>query len=272
MTPPPSLSLIVAVYNRPRILELVLASLGRQSNADFEVVVADDGSGPEIKELVHDWGARTGRTVHHVWHEDLGFRKTIIVNRAVARSAAEHLVFIDGDCILHHRFLERHSLRRRRGRILSGRRVMLDASLTGRLTDEDVTSGRIERPWTWWKHSHAHGRRNGIYLPAAYGWRGGFSIRYEILGCNFSLFRDDFLRVNGYDERIQGRGLEDVNLRARIINAGLGVSSISQEAIQYHCHHENDGFPHEPRAVGRWRDTRETRAPRGVAESRTPSG
>ena len=272
MTAATPISLIVAVYNRPRILELVLASLERQSITHFEVVVADDGSGPEIKALVNDWGARTGRAVFHVWHEDCGFRKTIVANRAVALSSGEYLVFIDGDCILHHRFLERHHVRRQRGRVLSGRRVMLDSALTARLTLADVTGGRIERAATWWRHTKAHDRRNGIYLPAAFGWRGGFSSRYEILGCNFSLFRDDFLKVNGYDERIVGRGLEDVNLRTRLLNAGIAVRSISQEALQYHCHHGNDGFPHDLRAVERWRDTRETRAPSGVAETRLPTG
>jgi hypothetical protein len=173
-------------------------------------------------------------------------------------------VFIDGDCILHHRFLERHHLRRRPGQVLSGRRVMFDLPLTARLRVEDVTSRFIERPSAWWRHAKAHDRRNGIYLPAAFGLRGGFSRRYGILGSNYSLFRTDFLRVNGYDERIVGRGLEDDNLRARLLNAGLVVRSIAQEAIQYHCHHEHAGFPHDAAAVVRWRETRETRTPHGV--------
>jgi glycosyltransferase involved in cell wall biosynthesis len=267
MTASPRVSLIVAVYNRPRILELVLASIERQSMTPREVVVADDGSGPEIAALARAWGARTGCQVLHVWQEDCGFRKTIIANRAVAASSGEYLIFIDGDCILHHRFIERHVLRRRRSRALSGRRVMLDAELTASLTREDVASGRVQRPATWWRHAKAHDLRNGIYVPGAFGWRGGFNPRYEILGCNFSLHRDDFLNVNGYDERIVGRGLEDVNLRTRLLNAGVDVVSISQEALQYHCHHEHDGFPHDLESVVRWRDTREAITPTGVAQA-----
>lgn len=266
MTEDRTITLIIAAYNRARVLDLVLASLERQTLGGFEVVVADDGSGPEIKALVEAWGLRTGRRARHVWQEDLGFRKTIVVNRAVALSSGEYLVFIDADCILHHRFMERHLLRRRCVSALSGRRVMLDAMLTERLTRAEVESGRLELPSTWWRHAVAGDRRNGLYLPAAFGWRGGFSSRYEILGCNFSLFRSDFLKVNGYDERIIGRGLEDVNLRARLLNAGVAVRSISQEALQYHCHHESDGFPHDSKAVERWRGTRETTAPVGVAQ------
>ena len=267
-----SISLIVAVYERARVLELVLASLEQQSFSNFEVVLADDGSSPEIASIANDWVERAGRPVRHIWHEDKGFRKTIVVNQAVAKSTGDYLIFMDGDCILHHRFVERHFARRRRGRALSGRRVMLDAALTARVTLDDVRSRRIERPSFWWRHAPAHDRRNGVYVPAAFGWRGGFNPRYEILGCNFSLYRGDFLKVNGYDERIVGRGMEDVNLRTRLLNSGVSVHSISQEALQFHCQHGNDGFPHDPEAVERWRDTKEIRAPRGVIKSSSTRG
>lgn len=260
----PAVSLVIAVYQRPALLELVLASLEVQTFTNFEVVLADDGSGEEVRELVERWVVRTGHRVRHVWQENTGFRKTIICNRAVARARAPYLVFIDGDCILHHRFLERHFLRRRPGQALSGRRVMFDLPLTARLRVEDVTSLYVERPSAWWRHVKSHDRRNGIFLPAAFGLRGGYSTRYGILGSNYSLFRSDFLSVNGYDERIIGRGLEDDNLRRRLLNAGLVVRALSQEAIQYHCHHEHSGFPHDAAAVVRWRETRETHTPHGV--------
>ena len=239
MSGPPAVSLVVAVYQKPEFLELILASLEDQTFADFEVVVADDGSGPEIAGVVQRWQGRFRFPILHVWHEDRGFRKTIIVNRAVAVSSGPYLVFIDGDCILHRRFLERHHRRRRPRQALSGRRIMLDGALTARLTLEDVRMRRIERPGFWWGHAKPHDRRNGFYLPPLFGWRGGFSHCYEILGSNFSLSRGDFLHVNGYDERIVGRGMEDVNLKTRLLNAGNAVRSLSQEALQYHCHHGN---------------------------------
>ena len=266
MTASPAMSLIIAAYQRARVLELVLASLESQTFTDFEVVIADDGSGVDVEKLAKRWGERAQCAVQHVWHEDQGFRKTLIVNRAVARSAGSYLVFIDGDCILHHRFLERHHVRSRDGWVLSGRRVMFDAELTERLAVDDVTSRRIERVTTWWNHAKPHDRRNGIYAPLLFGFRGGFNPRYEILGSNFSLSRNDFLAVNGYDERIVGRGLEDVNLRTRLLNAGFVIRCIAQEALQYHCEHANDGFPHDAATVERWRETRETRTAHGVVK------
>jgi glycosyltransferase involved in cell wall biosynthesis len=260
----PSLSLVIAVYERAEVLELVLASLLDQTHRSFEVIIADDGSGPGVARVVAAWQARLRQPLRHVWHEDQGFRKTIIVNRAVATARADDLVFIDGDCILHRRFLERHWARRRPGQALSGRRLMLDEELTSRIVLEDVTSRRIEDPRFWWRHVPPRDRRNGFCLPPAYGLRGLGSRRYEILGSNFSLPRDVFLGVNGYDERIQGRGMEDINLKTRLRNAGVAIRSVSQEAIQYHCFHTNSGFPHDAAAVARWGDTAETWTPFGI--------
>jgi glycosyltransferase involved in cell wall biosynthesis len=267
MNSAPAVSVVVAVYARVDFLDLVLSSLERQSFSDFEIAIADDGSGPEMAAAIQRWQGRFQRPILHAWHQDHGFRKTVIVNRAVTQSTGPYLVFIDGDCVLHHRFIERHHARRRPRQALSGRRVMLDAELTGRLSVEDVRSGRIERPGFWWRHAKAHDRRNGFYLPALFGWRGFFTGAYAILGSNFSLSREDFLSVNGYDERILARGMEDVNLRRRLLNAGVATRSLSHEALQYHCDHGVGVFPHDAASVARWGETRETWTPCGVLKA-----
>jgi glycosyltransferase involved in cell wall biosynthesis len=241
----PRVSLVVAVYDQPRFLELVLTSLAGQTLEDFEVVIADDGSGPAIREVIEAHRARLAQPIHHVWHPDEGFRKTVIVNRAVARSEGEILVFIDGDCILHRRFLERHHRRSRPGQLLSGRRVMLDAEITRTLTAEDVASRRLESPAFWWAKSLPGSRRRGLYMPWMFALNRAIRAGYSILGSNFSLPREDFLAVNGYDERILGRGLEDSNLDARLQKAGIRAAAISSEAIQYHLFHRSDPMPHD---------------------------
>jgi len=266
MSGSPVVSVVIAVYQRPRILDLVLQSLANQTRTDFEVVLADDGSDEAIGHMARLWSGRLRQPIRHVWQEHRGFRKTAIVNRAVLECVGKHLVFIDGDCILHHRFLERHILRSSPGQVLSGRRVMLDAGLTERLTLEDVRSRRIERPSFWWRHAKAHDLRNGIFASALYGWRGGRTRAYAILGSNFSLDREDFARVNGYDEAIIGRGMEDVNLRTRLLNAGCAIRSVSQEAIQYHCHHDAEPMPHDVETTERWRSTSESWTPRGMVK------
>jgi len=267
MRSPPALSVVVAVHQRPRILELVLQSLENQTWTDFEIVLADDGSDETVSAVARHWATRLRHPIRHVWQEHDGFRKTVIVNRAVLESIGDHLVFVDADCILHHRFLERHMARRAPRQVLSGRRVMLDQELSERLTPRDVRSRRIEQPSFWWRHAKAHDRRNGIYAPSLFGWRGFWTRAYAILGSNFSLGRDDFRRVNGYDEAILGRGMEDVNLRTRLLNAGCAIRSISQEALQYHCHHLAEPMPHDAETTERLRRTPEAWTPRGMVKA-----
>lgn len=262
----PRVSLVIAVYERADFLERVLTSVELQTLRDVEVLVADDGSGPEIATIVARWQGRLGRPLEHVWHEDRGFRKTIIVNRAVLQARSDYLVFIDGDCILHHRFLERHDRRRRRGQVLAGRRVMLDAELTARLTLDDIRSRRLERVRFWWRHAGQHDRKNGFYAPWLSALRGLYRDAYSILGSNFSVHRDDFFAVNGYDERIVGRGLEDNNLWARFVNSGIRVKPLTFEAIQYHCYHPSHPMPHAPEFVRQFHATRETRTPFGIVK------
>jgi glycosyltransferase involved in cell wall biosynthesis len=266
----PKLSLIIAVYNRPDFLERVFVSLLNQTFPDFEILVADDGSGPEIAEVIERYQAQFRHPNVHVWHEDDGFRKTIIVNRAATQGRADYLVFIDGDCILHHRFLERHYRRRLARQVLSGRRIMLSPELTERITLDDIRTRKIERPSYWWKHSKPHDRKNGIYIPLLFGMRGLFAARYQILGSNFSVHREDFFQINGYDERIVGRGLEDNNLCTRFLNSGISVRAISQEALQYHCHHSAHHLERSSEVIEEFRATGDTWTPHGIVKSEQP--
>jgi glycosyltransferase involved in cell wall biosynthesis len=262
----PMLSLVIAVYNRADILELVFASLLNQTFRDFEVVVADDGSGPEVSQLIDRYRSQFVLPIVHEWHEDNGFRKTVVVNRAVTKASADYLVFIDGDCILHRKFLERHFKRRRAGWVLAGRRVMLDAELTGRLSAEDVRARQIERPWFWLGHCGRNDCKHGFYMPFVFGARNRRRSNYEILGSNFSVHRAAFFGINGYDERIVGRGLEDNNLCTRFINSGVAIKSIAFEALQYHCFHRADAMPHSEQFIETFRGSKEARTPYGIVK------
>jgi hypothetical protein len=266
----PALSLVVAVYQRDDFLEKVLESLLNQTLQDFEIVLADDGSGPAVARVVDRYQTRFSRPICHEWHADEGFRKTIIVNRAVTKASSDYLVFIDGDCLLHHRFLERHFVRRRPGQVLSGRRVMFDRALTERMSVEDVRSRRIERPSYWWRHAGKTDRWHGLYLPLLHPLRNLGRSDYQILGSNFSVHKDDFYRVNGYDERIVGRGLEDNNLWRRFVNSAVAVRTITREALQYHLFHEAAPIPHDGDTVDRFRSIDEKRTPFGIVKDGGP--
>ena len=260
----PLLSVIIAVYERDDFLERVFLSLVNQTLQDFEIVVADDGSGPQIADLIGEYAPRFKHPIRHAWHEDNGFQKTIIVNRAAMQTSASYLVFIDGDCILHHRFLERHYKRRSPRQVLSGRRVMFDEALTQTVTLDDVTARVVEKVSYWWRHAGQIDRWNGLYVPFLHGLRNIGRKNYQILGSNFSVHKDDFVAVNGYDERIIGRGLEDNNLWVRFVNSGVAVRTITREALQYHLYHSADAIPHSEEFIEQYRASKETRTPYGI--------
>ena len=262
----PAASLIVAVYNNAEALRKVFLSIENQSFKHFEVVLADDGSGAEVFELVREFQGRFAFPIRHVWHEDQGFRKTVIVNRAVVESAAEFLIFIDGDCLLHHRFVERHLVRARRGIAHFGRRVAFSAELSTRVTDKDVIGRRIENPLYWWGRVVDRSAHHGFYTPWLYSLRNRRK-DYALLGCNFSLHREDFLSINGYDERIIGRGLEDSNLWPRMLLAGIEGKRISQEALQYHLYHQADPVPHDAATIEAFCRPREARTAFGIEKA-----
>lgn len=262
----PAASIIIAVYNHPDFLEKVFVSLERQTCTNFEIIIADDGSGPEIANLVFRWQGRFMHPMQHVGHDDNGFRKTVIVNKAVVASRTPYCIFIDGDSILHHRFIEFHLKRKKQGTVLSGRRVMMHEELSQAVTIDDISTGRIEKNSFTRGRCNRAGKKHGIFIPGAFHLRNIAKRKsHDILGANFSVHKEDFLYINGYDERIIGRGLEDDNLSIRFYMAGMPVKTMAHEALQYHLHHAADPIPHSKEFRESFRDRPDAfRTPFGI--------
>jgi Glycosyltransferases, probably involved in cell wall biogenesis len=245
-------SLIIAVHKRHNFLEKVLISLGNQRLKDFEVVIAEDGIDDGVADIVARYQTFFMHPIVHIRQEHDGFRKTLIANKAVNLSGAQYLVFIDGDCIVHQRFLESHVRHRRLGTVLSGRRVMLKQEITAAITLDDVRSKKIENILFWLNQCDRDSIKQGFYIPFSCAIENLFKPQYRILGSNFSVYKQDYLNVNGYDERIVGRGMEDSNLCARFKLSGMRIRTIAREAIQYHLFHAYDPIPHDPNTIQRF--------------------
>ncbi len=267
----PCVSLIIAVYEKSDFLEKIFISLQNQSFDSFEIIVADDGSGPSIKKIIDQYKSSFRYPIKHVWHKDDGFRKTIIINQAVSKADAPYLVFIDGDCLLHHRFLEFHNKRKNPGDVLVGRRVLFSPKTTKRITVEDVKNGHIENPLFWLWENRFKEIRQGLIIPGIFHLRNiPFYKTHLLVGSNFSLFKKDYLHINGYDERIIGRGLEDDNLYARSLLAGFTIKSIVHEALQYHLHHSFDPVPHSQEVIDQFRNPDSFWTPYGLNKEKGP--
>lgn len=236
-------AVIVTTYNRPDALAAVLGGYFAQSDGDFELLVADDGSKEETRVLIADHAARAPFPVHHVWQEDRGFRAGAARNRAAARTRAEYLIFADGDCVPALNFVSQHKALAEPNCFLSGNRVLLSDSFTRRVLGERLPVHQW-RPWRWlraWLSGDVNRLLPLLVLPDApfrkrtpRQWQG-------VKTCNLSLWRADFMRVNGFDESYSGWGLEDSDLTIRLIHAGVLHKSARFAAPVFHLwHREND--------------------------------
>jgi glycosyltransferase involved in cell wall biosynthesis len=232
VTPRPTISLVIATYEWPEALAAVLASVGRQTVAPTEVVIADDGSKEPTRRAIE--AARTSLRcpLVHVWHPDEGFKLAQIRNKAVARAKGAYVVQIDGDMVLHRGFVEDHLAAAEPGRFVGGSRVLLDAETSRRVLEGGAPPGPLA--------PGLRNRLNGLRLPvlgaalAAVAPAGGLR---SVRGGNMGFWRADFVAVNGYDEAFTGWGREDTDLVARFYRRGLRRRWFKLRGVAWHLHH-----------------------------------
>jgi glycosyltransferase involved in cell wall biosynthesis len=216
------ISVIVTTWNREDALDAVLRSLSVQTDRDFEVVIADDGSGEATAKLIADWAPRFGHPLRHVWQEHHGFRAAEIRNRAILASSGTYCIFLDGDCIARPQFIATHRRLSERGWFVTGNRILLSEALTQRVLRDKLDPER----WTYreWARERGRGGINRtvplVGLPLGplrklrfRAWRGARS-------CNLGIWRSDLDRVDGFDCAYEGWGREDSDLLIRLLHAG----------------------------------------------------
>ena len=272
-------SVIFTTYNQPRYLELVLWGYAAQTRRDFEVVVADDGSGPETRDVIDRLRNATGLELRHVWHEDRGFRKTEILNRAILASRGDYLIFSDGDCIPRKDFVDVHLRLAQPGRFLSGGYLKLPERVSAEVTPEVVRTGRIS-DLAWLRR---HGWRPGRHALRLLGSEGAATVldlvtptRATWNGHNASAFREAVFAVNGFDLDMAYGGL-DRAVGERMENAGIFGKQVRFRAPVLHLHHKRPyADPAKHRANhqirARIRASGETRAPRGLEQVAAGAG
>ncbi|MEP7185405.1 MAG: glycosyltransferase family 2 protein [Rhodanobacter sp.] len=235
-------SLIVLTYNWPEALEKVLHSIAAQSCLPCEVLVADDGSGPETARLVAEQASHFPVPLRHVWQPDLGFRAARSRNRGIAASRGDYVVLIDGDMYLHPAFLADHIMFAQPGYFLQGGRLKASKSGTARL----LAGGQPRfAPWMKGDFGDFDGTRRlyAFRQPMLARWKAKARRGGRVMSCNMSCWREDLLRVNGFDERMEGYGAEDRELVARLENAGLRRRQLKWAALAVHFWHPSRAQP-----------------------------
>lgn len=225
------ISVAVITYNWPAALELVLRALALQTELPYEVIVTDDGSQPATRELLeriaHDYPVR----LVHLWQPDDGARMSRARNRAIAAAQGDYVILLDGDMVAERHFIADHREYANNGCFVQGSRVLTDAELTRRMLEHELIMPGffcrgIER------------RRHTLRMPALARWyaKPGTK-RRGIKSCNMAFWRDDLLRVNGFNEAMTGWGREDTELAARAFHAGLLRRDLRFSGLATHLYH-----------------------------------
>ena len=226
-------SLIITTYNWPEALRVTLHSVLRQSRHPEEVIVADDGSGPETAHVVREILGPSDLRWRHVWHRDEGIRQARIKNLGVRYSSGLYLIFIDHDVVLHPDFVSDHLFMAEKDVFLQGKRVFLPEDYT----KKSLMNGFFPPPSLCLRG--LENRKNAFRLPRIGKLLSRLKkFQTSLRGCNLSMYKDDFLEVDGYDETFdQLWGREDSDICYRLFHNGLRIKNLWFLALQYHLYH-----------------------------------
>ncbi len=224
-------ALLISTYNWPEALELCLISVMRQTIMPTEIVVADDGSSSSTKDLIRTFASANNITINHIWHEDIGFRKTMILNKAISAIKSEYIIQIDGDIILNKNFIKDHLNVREKDCFIRGTRAHIEEDYLDRLFK------RKEVDLKFYSQGVKH-RFNALRIPFL-----GFLLTKKrssgnnVRGCNFAYWKQDIVAINGYNNALTGWGHEDEDVAVRLVNLGVLKKNVKLRCIQFHIYH-----------------------------------
>lgn len=235
----PAATVMFATYNEPRWLEWVLWGYTTQTTRDFEVIVVDDGSREDTREVIDRLRPQMNFPLRHFWQPDEGYQKCKGMNRGILLADSDYLIFTDGDCIPHPEFVLRHLSLRERGRYLTGGYSKLPLDLSHAITREDILAGRAtDYAWLAANGLERHTLKLRIRNETLRSVMNAITpVKPRLHGHNASAWKDDVVRVNGWDERMQYGG-QDLELGERLVNAGVRGKTIRYSAICVHLEHK----------------------------------
>ena len=227
-------TLIITTYNWPESLLLVLKSVEAQSILPDEVIIADDGSSRETNELIINFQKKSHLNIIHSWQDDIGFRAARSRNKALIKSSGKYIILIDGDVILHPKFIQDHILNSEEGHFIQGFRVLLSENLTQKsLANKNISFSFFSFGIKNRKNAIHSSLLSKIFSNEKNNLRG-------IKSCNMSFYLKDCLNINGFNNEFEGWGREDSEFIVRLMNSGVIRKNIRFSATQFHLWHNDN--------------------------------
>ena len=225
-------SLIFTTYNWPESLILALRSIEKQTIVPEEVIIADDGSTAETKEIIDKFQKDSDLNIIHSWQEDKGFRVAQSRNKAIVKSSGDYIILVDGDMILHRKFIQDHIKNAQANYFVQGSRVLLTEDKSEKILDSKRTSFSFFS-------TGLKNRKNAIrsnLLSKIFSSKKNYL--KGVRSCNMAFFKDDCMKVNGFNEDFIGWGREDSEFAVRLLNSGINRKNVRFNMIQFHLWHK----------------------------------
>lgn len=227
-------SLIITTYNRPEALEKALSGIAQQSCSPDEILIADDGSGPDTAQKIRELSSFLPFRFDHVWQEDKGFRAARIRNKAIEKTTGDYVILLDGDCIPHRHFVKDHLSLAKEGYFFQGKRVLVSKKLSAYFSCAYANSFlRLLKGCVFRELSNSHHLIRFPSFPP--------TISKSLTGiksCNMGFFRKDIVAVNGFNQDFIGWGREDSELAVRFYRYGIKRKEHPFMAICFHLWHQ----------------------------------
>ena len=231
-------TIVAPTYNWPEALELLLLSVLNQTVFPNEVIIADDGSTDETRELIADFQKKFPIPLLHIWHEDDKNQKPKIMNKAIATAKYDYIIEIDGDILMNRHFIEDHLAFAQKGHYLFGSRVNIQESLLPKLFSKKIIHFTVFS-------QGIKKRARTIRLPFLMRFAKSVDKRSRKLrGCNMSFWREDFIKINGFNEALVGWGIDDSEMIQRLHNIGVNGKRLKFAGIAYHIYHKEQSKIH----------------------------
>jgi cellulose synthase/poly-beta-1,6-N-acetylglucosamine synthase-like glycosyltransferase len=238
-------SLIVSIYNNIAALKAVLHSIQNQTVNNFEVIISEDAEHPEVKSFIEKFNYK-GELIH-LTQPDNGWQKNLALNNAIKASNSDYLIFIDGDCVLHPKFIEYHLKLADSKTILGGKRIKLDEMTSQNLLNETLSTSKMNtyllKNYSKLKKQGARFIEEGFFIhpQKIFGFIPRLRRMHQLKGCNMSFPKHAIYDINGFDEDYTRPAIgEDIDLTWRFQRAGYQLKSVRNLAVQYHLYHKEN--------------------------------